>query len=416
MSQGQSIDIRVIKPKLEPEVASGVTRPTEPSVLHDPLVDRYGPLRSISWWDQELLRRSSAMVVGAGALGNEVLKNLALMGIGRIAVVDFDRVETGNLSCAPLYRAADAGRLKVEVAAEALRDLNPEVEVLPLACDVCTEIGLGLVRRMDIVVGCLDSREARLAVNRHCYLLGKPWVDGAIQELLGVARVFWPGRGACYECTLTDADWETIRHHYSCTLLAVEGLARGKVATTPILAAIIGGLQAQEAMKILHGLQVESGRGLIFNGLSNHVYTITYPSRPDCSVMDCRMAVIEELPGARSNSLTVGELLALGQERLGEGSIIELNFELVVELHCPSCGQGEPVYRPLRTLNARHASCPRCGQTRRARSIHALDTEGEYLDRCLCEVGIPPFHIVSLRRGETYHHFELTGDRERCLP
>ncbi len=57
---------------------------------------------------------------------------------------------------------------------------------------------------MDVVIGCLDNREARLAVNRFCYWVNKPWVDGAIQELLGLVRVFVPGQGACYECTLTE--------------------------------------------------------------------------------------------------------------------------------------------------------------------------------------------------------------------
>lgn len=407
MTDSDRIEVRLITPKAAPGPIAGSDSSL---VLHDPVSDRYGPLRSISWWDQDLLRRSSAMVVGAGALGNEVLKNLALMGIGRIVLVDFDRVEQGNLSCAPLYRTSDAGRLKVEAAAEAIKDLNPEVDVQPLDRDIMTGVGLGLIRRMDIVVGCLDNHEARLALNRACYQLGLPWVDGAIQELLGVARIFWPGRGACYECTLTEADWKAIRHRYSCMLLAREGLIEGKVSTTPILAAIIGGVQAQEALKILHGMEVEPGRGLIFNGLSNYVYSTTYPRRRDCQTMDCYFESIEELIDARADTTSVGELLELGRQRLGGAAAIELGFELVTEFYCSSCREGETVFEPLRQLNAGRACCPVCGEQRQPRSTHSLTDQEAYIDRKLAQVGIPPLHIVTLRHGNDYHHFELSGD------
>jgi molybdopterin/thiamine biosynthesis adenylyltransferase len=79
------------------------------------------------------------------------------------------------------------------------------------------------------VIGCLDNREARLALNRFCYWMGKPWVDGAIQELLGLVRVFVPGDGACYECTLTEQARRDLALRYSCPLLARENILLGKV-------------------------------------------------------------------------------------------------------------------------------------------------------------------------------------------
>ena len=91
-----------------------------------------------------------------------------------------------------------------EKAAAEMRRINPDTEVVPLHGNVLTDLGLGLFRDVDLVIGCLDNREARLAVNRFCYWVNKPWVDGAIQELLGLMRVFVPGQGACYECTLTE--------------------------------------------------------------------------------------------------------------------------------------------------------------------------------------------------------------------
>ena len=119
-------------------------------------------------------------MVGAGALGNEVIKNLVLMGIGHIYIIDFDTIEAANLSRSPLFRESDSGREKAEVAAARAKELNPDVHIQYLHGDVTTDLGLGVFRRMDVIVGCLDNREARLAVNRFAYWMDKPWVDGAI--------------------------------------------------------------------------------------------------------------------------------------------------------------------------------------------------------------------------------------------
>jgi hypothetical protein len=96
--------------------------------------------------------------------------------------------------------------------------------------DINYDMGIGVFRHVDAIVGCLDNREARLSMNRASWAVGKPWVDGAIQELMGIVRVFWPGRGACYECTLSDADYQAISLRYSCPLLARENILQGKGA------------------------------------------------------------------------------------------------------------------------------------------------------------------------------------------
>jgi DNA-binding transcriptional regulator YhcF (GntR family) len=159
--------------------------------LHIPNLqtDRLGTFDLISWWERERVRSAKVLVVGAGALGNEVIKNLTLMGVGHIFLVDFDEVEAANLSRSVFFRESDTGRPKAEVVAARAKTLNPDVHLQYLQGDVTAQLGLGVVRRMDVVISCLDNREARLAVNRFCYWMGKPMVDGAIQELLGLVRV-----------------------------------------------------------------------------------------------------------------------------------------------------------------------------------------------------------------------------------
>src|SRR5690348_13320644 len=121
-------------------------------IIHDG--DRYSRLRLISWWRQEKLAAAKVLVVGAGALGNEVIKNLALLGVGTTYVIDLDNVEPSNLSRSVLFRADDGGRPKAVVAAERAREINPEVHVRGIRGDVITDMGLGLFADVDVVIGC----------------------------------------------------------------------------------------------------------------------------------------------------------------------------------------------------------------------------------------------------------------------
>src|SRR4051794_528520 len=244
--------------------------------------DRYSRLRLIRWWDQERLRAAKVMVVGAGALGNEVLKNLALLGIGHVWIIDFDRIENSNLTRSVLFRGADCGSSKAAAAADAVRGITPDVSFPPIDGNVITDVGLGLFRDADVVIGCLDNREARLWVNRCCWKVGTPWIDGGIQEISGVVKVFVPPDGACYECGMTENDYRLINLRYSCPLLRREDMQAGKVPTAPTIASMIGGLQVQEALKLLHGLPVSSGEALVFNGVANNFYKTKFQRRDDC--------------------------------------------------------------------------------------------------------------------------------------
>jgi adenylyltransferase/sulfurtransferase len=181
--------------------------------------DRFDRFRLIGWWDQQRLRAARVVVIGAGALGNEIIKNLALLGVGQLFIADRDRIERSNLSRSVLFRDADCGRSKAEVAAERARELYPEMRVQAFDGNVVYDLGLGVFRWADVIIGGLDNREARVAINQAAAKLGKPWIDGAIERLDGVARVFDAATGPCYECTMSDVDWKMLAARRSCALL-----------------------------------------------------------------------------------------------------------------------------------------------------------------------------------------------------
>ncbi len=205
--------------------------------------DRYDRQRLITWWDQARLRDARVLVVGAGAIGNEVLKNLALLGVGNIHVIDLDTIESSNLARCVLFREEDEGRPKAEVAAFAARALNPDVRVTAHVGNVVL-FPLGHLRDFDLAIGGLDNREARRWVNQAARKVGIPWIDGAIEGLAGVVRTFVTD-GPCYECTLGEADYALLAQRKSCTLLSAEEIASGRTPTTATTASIVAGIQVE---------------------------------------------------------------------------------------------------------------------------------------------------------------------------
>jgi adenylyltransferase/sulfurtransferase len=375
--------------------------------------NRYSRFDLISWWDQPRLRAAKVLVVGAGALGNEILKNLALVGVGRILVVDMDRVEMSNLSRSVLFRPEDEGRPKAEVAADAVRALNSDVRAQGLDCNAVYGLGLGAYRWADVVLGGLDNREARLAINRAAWQANTPWVDGAIERLQGTARVFVPPDGPCYECTMGPADWEMLERRRSCALLKREDLEGGKVPTTPTAGSIIAGVQCQEALKLLHGQPTMAGRGFVFDGQNYDSYMVGYQRREDCLSHD-RFDPVEETDLSAAK-LTVGQALERARSALGPEAVLDLRVEIVARLECPECGTRQEVFRSAADLTEKDAVCPDCGKPRRPEFMHSLDGGEGLNERSLAEVGVPPFDVIAGRSGMERVFWELSADAPEVL-
>ena len=216
---------------------------------------------TISEFIQDKIKSARIMVVGCGALGNEVLKHLVLSGVSHIVVVDFDVVEADNLAHSILFTPDDAlqGRRKVDAVAERLHSLNSAVRVTPIFGDVAYDVGLGIFREMDVVIGCVDNRWARYCINRLCMRAGIPWVDGGIDGLEGTVRVFRPGEN-CYACNLGPEGLRDLAYRMPCVGTIRRNIEAGKAPTTSITASVIGAVQVQEAFKLLHPGALAEGR------------------------------------------------------------------------------------------------------------------------------------------------------------
>jgi len=383
---------------------------------------RFDRFKLIAWWDQDRLRNAKVLVIGAGALGNELLKNLALLGVGNVLVADLDIIENSNLSRSVLYRASDSGKAKATVAAEAAREIYPDMATQSFVGNVVYDLGLGVFRWADVILGGLDNREARLAINRACWKLNKPWIDGAIETIQGTARVFVPDgpaqASACYECTMSETDWRLLNLRRSCNLLTREQMQTGHTPTTPTISSIIAGVQVQEAVKILHGLPTFAGKGWVFEGLSADSYMTEFQRKEDCYSHDPLDEVIELQASAQS--LTARELLFIAREKLGPEAQIELGRDVLEKLTCPRCKREENLFSSLGKVSVDKAWCPPCMEAghksrREVTTFHKIRGDEAFLDQPLASIGIPPFDILISRNANQTIGFELTGDAPQVL-
>jgi molybdopterin/thiamine biosynthesis adenylyltransferase len=383
--------------------------------IKDPAMDRYHSLSLSSAWELSKLRKATALVVGAGALGNEVAKNLAMMGVALIVILDRDTVEVANLSRSVFFRESDHGRLKAEVICERLKDLNPDVKLQPLAGDLDEVLGLGVVRRADMIFSCLDSRLARRSLNRLCEKAGKPWVDGAMENLLGEVSGYVPGQGACYECRLSEAARAALAEAASCRGIALRNLSRGKVPTTSTMGSIIAALQVQEAVKMLHGdfRNALAGKRLVVNCTINDFYISESERRTNCPG-HFRYGDITEERSFRASSTTAADLITrFAQEHQQEG-VVDLGREIAVSLHCGTCNETEELVQPLRMVGEEAARCPRCKQIRQPETTHVvLGNEGR-AQWPLSRLGIPKLDVLQVVGASETAWYELTGDLDSC--
>jgi len=218
---------------------------------------------------QEKLKDSAVLVIGAGGLGCPALLYLAAAGVGRITIVDFDRVEISNLQRQVLFGEADAGQPKAEAAARRLLGLNPLIAIEPRVERFSRSNALSLVGRHDVVVDGSDNFATRYLVNDACVLAGKPFVYGAIQGFEGQISVFnWRG-GPTYRCLFPEPpEPGTVPN---CAEAGVLGVLPG----------LVGTVQACEAIKLLTGIgEPLSGRLLLWDALSMTVHAVALAADP----------------------------------------------------------------------------------------------------------------------------------------
>jgi len=222
---------------------------------------------------QEKLKAASILVVGAGGLGSPVLLYLAGAGVGKIRIIDDDRVSLSNLSRQVIHTTTCLDALKVDSARKRLLELNPDIQVEVFPFRLTTENAEEIISGNWPVIDCTDNIETRFLLNDICAKLSIPLVYGAVFEFEGQVSVFDAARGPCLRCMIPEMPPDGA--------LADPEL-HGLLNTVP---GVIGMLQATEVLKLILGIgEPLIGKLLLFDSLSATLQTIRLNKRPDCPV------------------------------------------------------------------------------------------------------------------------------------
>lgn len=231
--------------------------------------DRQFSLAGLGAEGQLRLKNASILVIGAGGLGCPALLYLAAAGVGKLGIIDFDKVEISNLHRQVLFNILDVGKSKSKVAAEKLILLNPSIQVEAYDEALTTDNVLRLMADYDLVIDGSDNFPTRYLVNDACVLLGKPWVFGAIFRYEGQVSVFNYEEGPTYRCLYPDPPGAG--EIPNCEEAGVLGVLPG----------VIGTLMATEAIKVIVGLgEVLRGEMLMYDALKSFFLSYNFDADP----------------------------------------------------------------------------------------------------------------------------------------
>jgi molybdopterin/thiamine biosynthesis adenylyltransferase/rhodanese-related sulfurtransferase len=222
---------------------------------------------------QRTFKKSKVLVIGAGGLGSPVITYLAAAGIGTIGIVDGDTVSLSNLQRQVIHSSESVGAPKVESAANSVRNVNPNVTVIPHSDWLRDDNVVDLIRQYDLVIDGSDNYETRFLVNDACVLTKTKCVWGSVFQFSGQAAVFDPGHGPCYRCLYEEAPPAEL------TLTCAEGGVLGA------LCASVGAVMTSEALKILLGIgEPLIGRLWTYDALAVTTRVLRFERRSACSV------------------------------------------------------------------------------------------------------------------------------------
>jgi adenylyltransferase/sulfurtransferase len=246
----------------------------EPRNLSSREIRRYGKqimLPEIGIEGQEKLKAASILVVGAGGLGCPVLQYLTAAGIGKIGIIEFDKVDETNLQRQVLYGSMDVGKLKSIIVRDRLDHLNSLVSLEIFNLRLEENNVLRNIRDFDIIIDATDNYETRYTISDACVILGKPMVHGSIYKYEGQVSVFNFKGGPTYRCYNPFDKSKTVQNPKP-----------ADVGLMGVLPGITGTYMANEVIKIITGRgQVLSGKILIFNIMSNSFRTIGISLNPE---------------------------------------------------------------------------------------------------------------------------------------
>jgi molybdopterin/thiamine biosynthesis adenylyltransferase len=354
------------------------------------------------------IRQTRVLVVGAGAGGNEVLKNLALMGFGHFTIVDFDPIESSNLARATLFSKEHIGQPKAEVAAEVLRKLSLHEEPHITSYNLrIQDVGRQVFLDNDIVISCVDTNDARAYLNEWCVRLRKPFLEMGFEKFV-IQVCFFPNaaRGdACLREVIGYGEFSGRRQ--SCSMLKMADTELQHIPTIQVSSALAGAFVATEVILHLQG-RSQLGNKLLQYSADHHrcgVFEILQSEK--CRLhREGDLALVET---GLDGTATVCALLERMKEMTGEECMLRLPDDFIFSMECEGCGQELSIGRFKADVYDKERWCAACLEAGKyeeiaisrnwsmIREMNLLNpTYAEFLGLRLADLAVKPKDLVKV--------------------
>ena len=375
------------------------------------------------------------LVVGAGALGNEVLKNLVLMGVRHLTIVDFDAIESSNLSRTVLFRKEDIDKNKAVIAAEHLCEmaLCEAPDITGLDGNLMTDFGKAMLfLRHDIVISCVDTQRCRAFINDWCVRTRTPFFEGGFEGFSSSISFFAPNPSfiqksdgkVIFSLPSDDGLFPDYAEDYtvclreeigqgffdakrkSCSEFKAKDTELVKIPTIQCVSAITGALIATEVIKFLSGKDMLRNKMLYYSGLTQQTYIANYKPDPSCTIHQ-EHTPIEKLSYDPEETLT-GLLGRIGGLH-PEATIILQIPEFIISGQCACCGKPIQMGKHVSEMYDEERWCKDCRNShekyqtmmkfpnqwlRTPREI-SVNSDAGILKMRLSEIGIPSYDILT---------------------
>ncbi|KPA11742.1 thiamine biosynthesis protein ThiF [Candidatus Magnetomorum sp. HK-1] len=373
---------------------------------------RYERQEKIRGWNQKTLADAHVIVAGAGAIGNEVIKNLCMTGIGHLTIIDDDIIEISNLSRTILFEQADIGKSKALIAAKRARKINPDITAYEICGNLFYDVGLGIYKAADLVIGALDNNAARLQLGIACSLAGTPYLDGAMWAFGGEVRWFLSHEDACFECTLSEDDKKYLHERRSCTGYKKTHQNTPIIPTTVATTSVIGGFLIQEAIAFLLGWEVNGSEAIVYDGRAMTLHRSELTRNPDCPNHGGPYKNIIHLD-LLPDDITPKDLLKKTRQKQNKDShetlYLELGRDCLIDYYCKTCNVHEKVGKILPKLDENSKICPKCGKIRDATIVSQVTEKDTFSHRPLSFFGVPKGQILAVRTDRVVSLYALAN-------
>ncbi|WP_084402522.1 ThiF family adenylyltransferase [Cupriavidus sp. amp6] len=326
--------------------------------------DRYQRHSLIDWFSQESLKSSRYAIVGCGAVGNEVAKNLALLGVGSLHLYDFDTIALHNLTRSVLFRESDVGSNKAIVAAQKIRELDSSVDVEAFPGDFWEWMTLSGMEQYAVVFCCVDNFDARIKLNQLCRFSGTNLVNAGIDSRSAMVEIF-PFRDllgcACYECNLPLSAYKRIRERYSCGWLKRISHVERKIPTTIVTSSLAAAHAVSAGLRLGPTEGQLRARRLFVDSISGRMTVSELGKNIDCA---CCRGLVGKVTVTSSSPIVTDELASIAGQN--DDVAIYVSDPIIIRAQCRNCsgesGDSSLMFERASRYDTRLQWCPNCNE------------------------------------------------------